>query len=187
MGFLDEFKKLTHSIDDEDEDDFLDEAEENEAPQPAKRRNPFAAFAFVKERSEFLEQEFSQNISNLMAEGKALQRHANLFTGFSRFWKNSLKYQVVCMQTISGTVPDADLKAVFNFNGRAMQSFHGRPEFLLQEVKLYQNAGYLTILCAGTQARVERIEKEFTEAGIGVFPIKRSDVVLEKGQIAVVG
>ena len=46
MGFLDEFKKLTHSIDDEDEDDFLDEAEENEAPQPAKRRNPFAAFAF---------------------------------------------------------------------------------------------------------------------------------------------
>ncbi len=146
----------------------------------------FDEVKILKERSEFLEQEFSKNIANLMAEGKALQRHANLFTGFMRFWKTSLKYQVICMQTISGTVPDIDIKAVFNFNGRAMQSFHGKPEFLLQEVKMYQNAGYLTVLCAGTQARMDRIEKEFSEEGIGVFPIKRRDVVLEKGQIAVV-
>ncbi len=46
MGFLDEFKKLTHPMDDEDEDDFLDEAEEMHEPQPVKRRNPFAGFAF---------------------------------------------------------------------------------------------------------------------------------------------
>ena len=45
MGFLDELKKLTHPYD-EDEDDFLDEAEEQEAAPPAKRSNPFAAFAF---------------------------------------------------------------------------------------------------------------------------------------------
>jgi len=46
MGFLDEFKKLTHPMDDEDDDDFLDEAEEMAEPQSVKRRNPFAGFAF---------------------------------------------------------------------------------------------------------------------------------------------
>ena len=46
MGFIDEFKKLTHPADDEDDDDYLDEAEEMTEPQPVKRRNPFAAFAF---------------------------------------------------------------------------------------------------------------------------------------------
>ncbi len=146
----------------------------------------FDEVKILKERSENIEQEFNKNISDLMAEGKALQRHANVFTGFSRFFKRASQHQIVCMQTISGSVPDIDVKAVFNFNGRAMQSFHGKPEFLLQEVKLYKNAGYLTILCAGTQARMDRLEKEFSEAGIGMFPIKRPDVTLEKGQVAVV-
>ncbi len=146
----------------------------------------FDEIKVLKERSENTEQEFSKNISDLISEGKALQRHANLFTGFSRFLKKAEENQIVCMQSISGSVPDFDVKAVFNFNGRAMQSFHGKPEFLIQEVKLYQNAGYLTVLCAGTQARMERIEQEFTEAGIGIFPIKRPDVTLSEGQIAVV-
>ncbi len=146
----------------------------------------FDEVKILKERGDNIEQEFSKNISDLMSEGKALQRHVNVFTGFMRFWKKALERQVVCMQTISGTIPDTDAKAVFNFNGRAMQSFHGKPEFLLQEVKIYQNSGYKTILCAGTQARMDRIEKEFSEAGIGVLPLKRPNVVIEKGQIAVV-
>ncbi len=146
----------------------------------------FDEVKILKERSENIEQEFSKNISDLMAEGKALQRHANVFTGFMRFWKKSLEYQVISMQTISGTLPETEALAVFKFNGRAMQSFHGKPEFLLQEVKIYQNAGYETVLCAGTQARADRIIKEFSEFGVGVIPLKRPNVVLERGQIAVV-
>jgi len=47
MGFIDEFKKLTHPTDDEDdEDDDMDEAEDLPRSQPVKRRKPFAAFAF---------------------------------------------------------------------------------------------------------------------------------------------
>ncbi len=145
----------------------------------------FDEIKILRERSENSEYEFSKAISDLMGGGKALQRHANVFTGFARFFKSALKHQVISMQAISGTVPDLDMKAVFNFNGRVMQSFHGKPEFLLQEVKLYQNAGYRTILCAGTQARMERLVKEFSEAGIGVLPLKRPNVVIDKGQIAV--
>ena len=49
MGFFDELKKLTHPYDDEDED-FLDEAEEVAAPEAAPEKprmsNPFAGFSF---------------------------------------------------------------------------------------------------------------------------------------------
>jgi transcription-repair coupling factor (superfamily II helicase) len=151
--------------------------------------NTLVVFDEVKilfERSNTLEEEFSKNISDLMAEGKALGRHLNSFTGFRRFFTNALKRQVLCAQTISGNLPEVDAQAVFRFNGRAMQSFHGKPEFLIQEVKLYQNAGYTTVLCAGTQARMDRLEKEFSEQGIGVVPLKRLNVEGEKGQIAVV-
>lgn len=146
----------------------------------------FDEIKVLKERSDNLEQEFNQNITHLIQEGKALVRHANAFTGFSRFFKQALKYQVICMQSISGNIPETQAQAIFHFNGRAMQSFHGNPEFLIQEVKFYQNAGYKIVLCAGTKARMERLEAEFSAKGIGIYPIKRPDVNLEKGQIAVV-
>lgn len=144
----------------------------------------FDEFSVLKERSDSLEQEFSQNILNLIEDGKALLRHNNAFTGLSRFLKSAKERQILCMQSISGQLPDINVQAVFRINGRSMQSFHGKPDFLIQEVKFYQNAGYKIILCAGTSARMERITDEFNEKGIGVYPLKRPDVVLEKGQIA---
>ncbi len=53
MGFFDELKKLTRPYDDE-EDDFLDEAEEvaEEPVQEKPRMNPFAGFSFGGEKSE---------------------------------------------------------------------------------------------------------------------------------------
>ena len=45
MGFLDELKKLTRPYD-EDEDDFMDDAERIDEPEPERPRiNPFAGFA----------------------------------------------------------------------------------------------------------------------------------------------
>lgn len=44
MGFLDELKKLTRPYD-EDEDEFIDEAEVVNEPAPEKRPNPFAGFS----------------------------------------------------------------------------------------------------------------------------------------------
>lgn len=44
MGFLDELKKLTRPYD-EDDDEFIDEAELVEEPEPEKRSNPFAGFS----------------------------------------------------------------------------------------------------------------------------------------------
>lgn len=43
MGFFDELKKLTRPYDDED-DEFIDEAEAVEEHVPEKRANPFAGF-----------------------------------------------------------------------------------------------------------------------------------------------
>lgn len=43
MGFFDEIKKLTRPYDDED-DDFIDESEQDAAPIPEKRSNPFSGF-----------------------------------------------------------------------------------------------------------------------------------------------
>lgn len=43
MGFLDEIKKLTRPYDDED-DEFIDEADAAEPPIAEKRANPFAGF-----------------------------------------------------------------------------------------------------------------------------------------------
>lgn len=53
MGFFDEIKKLTRPYDEED-DDFLDEAEEVSAePAPEKpRANPFAGFSFGGDKAE---------------------------------------------------------------------------------------------------------------------------------------
>ena len=44
MGFLDELKKLTHPYD-EDEEEYMDDAELVDEPQPDKPRpNPFSGF-----------------------------------------------------------------------------------------------------------------------------------------------
>lgn len=53
MGLFDELKRLTRPYDD-DEDDFLDEAEDfEEEPQQEKpRMNPFAGFSFGGEKTE---------------------------------------------------------------------------------------------------------------------------------------
>ncbi len=139
-----------------------------------------------KEHSDNAELEFGKNIADLMAEGKVLQRHANVFGGFLRFWKQALQKQVIAMQTISGALPETDAKAIFHFDGRVMQSFHGKPEFLIQEVKLYQNADYQIILCAGSEAREKRLEEEFSEAGVGVIPLKRAESTIASGQIALI-
>lgn len=140
----------------------------------------------LAERSTTAEQEEAARIASLMEEGKALARHGNAFGGFMRFWRQALKRQTVAMQTISGSIPEADAKAIFTFEGRAMQSFHGKPEFLIKETKMYRDAGYRVILCAGTKARQDRLEKEFTENGIGTLPLSRFDCALQNGQIAIV-
>jgi len=52
MGLFDELKKLTRPYD-EDDEDFLDEAEEAAPPEPAPekpRMNPFAGFSFGLEK-----------------------------------------------------------------------------------------------------------------------------------------
>jgi cell division inhibitor SepF len=52
MGFFDEIKKLTRPYDDED-DDFIDEADAEEGePQPEKRSNPFAGFSFGGQKND---------------------------------------------------------------------------------------------------------------------------------------
>ena len=60
MGFFDELKKLTRPYDD-DEDDFLDEAEEvAEEPAPVekpKMSNPFAGFTFASKEPEAEEEQ----------------------------------------------------------------------------------------------------------------------------------
>ncbi len=138
------------------------------------------------ERGQNLEVEFNKNITDLLALGKVLSRHSLVFTGFDRFWKKALSRQVVSLQTISGTLPFNDAKAIFRIDSRPMQAFHGKPEFLLQEVKLYQAADYKIVLCAQTKARYERLEKEFTSAGISVIPLKHGVVGIENGQIALI-
>lgn len=151
--------------------------------------NTLVVFDEVKiqaERGENLEVEFNKNITDLLALGKVLHRHGLVFTGFERFWRKALSRQVISLQTISGSIPFVDAKAIFRVDSRPMQAFHSKPEFLLEEVKLYQAADYKIILCAQTKARYDRIEKEFTQAGIGIIPLKRAETSIKNGQIALI-
>jgi len=140
----------------------------------------------AKEHSANLEYEFNLGIADLIEQGKAFQHHSYVFIGFERFWNNARKKTLVCMQTISGTLPDADARSIFRFEGRAMQAFHNKAEFLMQEVRMYQKLDYRIIICAGTEARRDRIEKELTENGIASLPMKRADKQIDFGQLALI-
>lgn len=76
MGFLDELKKLTHPYEDEDED-FLDEAEEAEEPRPQKRSNPFAGFSFGAAPAQESESEQPKPAAARPAKGKVVNFSSN--------------------------------------------------------------------------------------------------------------
>lgn len=137
----------------------------------------------LKEHSDSVAAEFSKNIDDLSFEGKVLPRHGLVFTGFNRFFEKAKERQIISLQTISSQ--NIDSKAVFRIDSNPMQSFHGKPEYLIQEVKIYQNAGYKVIMCTNSTARADRIVKEFTAGGVSVIPLKHADKKIDFGQIAV--
>ncbi|MBP5661856.1 MAG: hypothetical protein J6X30_01720, partial [Clostridia bacterium] len=152
---------------------------------PADTLVVFDEIKLLRERAKNAEEEFSRVLTSLIEEGRALLKHGQMFTGFDRLLLRAQKQQIVTMQSISGALEGLESRAVFRFEGRVMQSFHGKPEFLTQEVRALQNSGYRTVLCAGTQARAERLEKELIEAGIAARRFRRADQTISEGEVAI--
>jgi len=120
----------------------------------------------LRERAENLLLEFTELFKDLLAQGKVLPLHADIFQTMDALLTKLKPHIMVTMQSITGANPDMAPKAIFSFDGRTMQAFHGKIEFLVQELNTLSRRGYICLLCAGSRNRAQRLLVELENQNI---------------------
>ena len=65
---------------------------------------------------------------------------------YNRIIERLQKHRLIALSLLPKAIKDIPIKEVINFDTRPMQSFNGKMEFLIKEIKRLQYKGYKIVL-----------------------------------------
>ncbi|ABR46397.1 transcription-repair coupling factor [Alkaliphilus metalliredigens QYMF] len=136
-----------------------------------------------KERVRGYEGEFKENFKTLLERGEVLPTQGNLLLAYDKLVKSVLERRVITLSLLPKNTPDFPPKEIINFMARPVQSFHGKINLLIDELKSLQYKGYKIVLLPGTKERALRLLELLRERGIPVeFVVSHKEEIVS-GQI----
>lgn len=139
----------------------------------------------IKERNEGLEWEKGELINDYMEHGILYGDGAEFWASYGYFLAETDKRRTVTFTELSQSNTDFKYKTLCNFVTKTTVSFHGKFEYLYDDLKEYQKKGTTVAILASNRGRGENLVGTLNDKGI-VCRYENDKAELKKGEIVVV-
>ena len=130
------------------------------------------------------EKEMQAVFEGMLFDGGLLSGQRRMLLGFDQavdLWK---KRQTVCFALLARSFGEFSPEAL-NISGRTLPEFHGRSQFLLNEIAGWKKAKYAVILMTTTKERGERLKQSLWDNGIEAVLVPELQTRPRPGQVLV--
>ncbi|MEW9122668.1 MAG: transcription-repair coupling factor, partial [Thermotaleaceae bacterium] len=139
----------------------------------------------VREKGENKLREFQEIFKELLEKGEVLSEQSQLIADYDEILKAMEEKQIFALSSLPKDNPDFQPKTIINFSSRMTQTFHGKIDMLVEEIRNLKNRGYRTILLCGTEERGKRLEKSLGENGVEGVQFGNVNQSISPGQVLI--
>lgn len=110
--------------------------------------------------------EFEENYKNFLHRGTVLKRQDKLLIQKDSVIENLKNSNVIVMESIPKGINTLQPRSIVNFTQVTLNSYQGKLQLLIDEVRERKRRGYSTLILAGTRPRGERLVDTLRDNGI---------------------
>lgn len=137
----------------------------------------------ISERAKSFEWDLGETVSTLMEKGIIAQKNTVFAADYHNMISN-ISGRLMGMSTLSASCPDYRAKQSFSFAVKSLNSFHGKIEFLFDDLKNWQDKRATVVVLAGGKTRAENLVASLNNQDIEcVYSRELGDI--SKGKIVV--
>ena len=140
----------------------------------------------VREKADAAYGEFGESFKSLLEKGEVLPRQAELLVSYEDLLFQLSKGHIFALSSLPKDNPDFVPRHIVNFSGRMTQSFHGKMDIFLEEIKKWKYRGYKILLICATEERGKSLEGTLKANGIECSYIKEKNHPIQSGQTFII-
>lgn len=143
----------------------------------------------ICDRGKTFEWEKGEIVSELKEKNVIGPEKDSFFVSYGDALNKMLGNRVVSLETLTHTSNDFKYKSLISFTTKTTVSFHGKMDYLFDDVKKWQENGYTVVILAATRGRGENLAGVLTERGMKARflgdgrEFKKGETVIIRGRI----
>lgn len=143
----------------------------------------------ICDRGKTFEWEKGEIVSELKEKNVIGPEKDSFFVPYGDALNKMLKNRVISLETLTHTSNDFKYKSLISFTTKTTVSFHGKMDYLFDDVKKWQENGYTVVILAATRGRGENLAGVLTERGMKARflgdgrEFKKGETVIIRGRI----
>jgi len=140
----------------------------------------------LNERAKSMEWEQGELIDDLYKKEVLTLKNLRFWKDYRDFVNQVSGKKLVSLNVLNHTTLDYQYNAIFNFVTKTTLSFHGKPEYLLEDLAQWQKENYTVVITAQNPAKGMDIAGYISQKGFKAEYIGK-DGDIKKGEISVIG
>jgi len=120
----------------------------------------------VSERSKTFEWDMGETVSSLMEKGIIANGNDTFTADYHKLIRRISGGKLVGMSTLSTSCPDYRAKQNFSFAVKSLNSFHGKIEFLYEDLRMWYQRKATVVVLAGGKTRAQNIVTDLNNQDI---------------------
>lgn len=139
----------------------------------------------MEERSNVVEKEFRDSMSNRLEKGYILGSQADVMNTYKDILAMTSSNQRVIFTTLSQKIKDIEVKESFYIEAKNIVSYNSSFELLIKDLQNYKKKGYKTLLLTTSRTKAERLAYDLRECELEAFYGENLDRELKPREIMV--
>ncbi len=139
----------------------------------------------LREKTEGYIEEFRESFKTLLERGEVLPTQGQRIFSYDELLRSLERKSVITLSLLPKNNPDFQPREIVNFVGRSVQSFNGKVDLLVEEIKRLQYKGYKICLVPGTKERALRLLEILKDRGVNARFVVSSEEEFVTGQVII--
>lgn len=141
---------------------------------------------YISDKARAYTEEFQDNFNLLMERGQVFPGQRGLIIDYGTIVDQLKNHRLVNLSLLPKSIKDFKTREIVNFQTRPVQTFNGKIDLLIKEIKALQYRGYKIVLVPGSKERALRLLETLREEEVnGEFPVRPREDLLT-GQLIIV-
>lgn len=120
----------------------------------------------ISERGKTFEWEKGEAVSELKSKGIIGNTKEDFFVSYMDFVMKASDKKIISLNTLSHSKTEFDYKHLETFTTKTTVSFHGKIDYLYEDLENWQKNGYTSVILASTRGRSENLAGVLNDRGI---------------------
>lgn len=139
----------------------------------------------LTDRSETIEKEFRESMSNRLEKGYILPGQADVMHTYGQLLAMTSDKQRIVFTTLSQKIKNIDIKETFHIEAKNIVSYNSSFELLIKDLKNYRKKGYKILILTNSRTKAERLADNIRDYEMEAFYSENPERILKPKEIMV--